>query len=89
MTKFPLSKDRASVILWVVLISATISLAFFIIAKTGSRVGPPYQEITGSGGGSSIAGQNDTIEIVATLSAVNAGIGILGVDSVSGVLTLD
>ena len=49
-----------------------------------------WQEIGVAGvGGIPIEGQNDTIQVVPTISAVNAGIGILGVDSGLGVLTLN
>lgn len=45
--------------------------------------------ITGGGSGSSIAGEEDLTPVVPTIVAINAGTGLLGVDSGSGRFTLN
>lgn len=51
--------------------------------------GAAINVVGGGGGGTAIEGQNNLTPVVPTVSAINAGVGLEGVDSGSGVLTLN
>lgn len=75
----------ASATLFIILLAASIAIIAYVMANGSNPIGPAVP----SGGGASIAGEDDTTPVLATIVAVNAGIGLQGINSGSGRFTLN